>query len=78
MEKIFDSKFKKIITSKDNRNKTFDFLTKYIEDNTSNHLSSREKDDLMYCLFYELYFEYNVNPNKEHLYNILKKNIVYT
>ena len=73
MNDIFESKFRNIITSSTNRKKSYDFLLKYIEDHASLYSSQKEKDDLLYCLFYEVSFEFSINPNKENIFNTLQQ-----
>ncbi len=61
MEYYFHQKFNNLIKSKKNRNN----ICKMIENNV------KTKSEIYMC-FYELYCEYQLQPNKEHLYEYLK------
>lgn len=80
MKSLFDQKFKKdIIVSNKNRTKMYNFLEKYINNYCKGTImSQKEREDLLYIIFYELYVEYQLKPFKEHLYQFAKnKNFLF-
>ena len=63
MNSLFEQKFKNgIISSKKNRTKLYNFLERYINDYCEGTIiTEKERDELLYIIFYELYFEYQLN-----------------
>lgn len=61
MEYYFHQKFNNLIQSKQNRENICNYIQKQFE----------KKSDVYMC-FYELYCEYQLQPNKEHLFEFLK------
>jgi DNA-directed RNA polymerase subunit M/transcription elongation factor TFIIS len=80
MNSLFEQKFKNgIISSKKNRTKLYNFLERYINDYCKGTIiTEKERDELLYIIFYELYFEYQLNPCKENLIQYVKnKNFLF-
>ena len=61
MEYYFHQKFNNLIQSKQNRENICNYIQKQFE-----------KTSDVYMCFYELYCEYQLQPNKEHLFEFLK------
>ena len=74
MNVLFHQKFKNgIISSKKTRTKIYNFLKQYMDSYCKGTIiSKKEKDELLYIIFYELYFEYQLNPCKDNLIQYIK------
>ena len=63
MDYYFHQKFNHLIKSKKNRQNICDMI--------KDHFHNKKSE--IYMCFYELYCEYQLQPNKEHLYEFLKQ-----
>ena len=74
MNALFDQKFKHgVLSSRKTRLKIYNFLKQYMDSYCKGTIiSEKEKDELLYIIFYELYFEYQLNPCKENLIQYVK------